>query len=116
MPSLQDIVDKVTGGVAGPQSRPQSMIPVQGPVQPTPTSASEPSIISSSQGGRVVDNTAKQLAAIEGMPAIETTNETTKETNAITTGTPDIKTAPPAEDKKQEDYVTYINQIGRAHV
>jgi hypothetical protein len=115
MPSLQDIVNKATGGVSGPQSVPQSRIPVQGPIQPTPepvapTPASEPSIISSSQGGRVVNETAKQLAAVEGAPPVDpTTGETTKETGAITTGAPDIKTAPPTTETKQEDYVTYVN-------
>lgn len=116
MPSLQDIVNNATGGTSGPQSRPQSMIPVQGPVQPTeqppapftPTGSSEPAMISSTQGARVVDDTAKQLAQLKGEPVEDTTKTETGSLNIGAPGTPGV-TTPPAEEKKTEDFVTYIN-------
>lgn len=116
MVTLQDIVNESTGSMRGPQSRPQSMIPVQGPVQPTetpapftPTTSSEPAIISSSQGASIVDKTNQQLQELKGTPPEETTGAdgTQKETGSLAIGMPE--TPAPTEEKKQEDYVTYIN-------
>lgn len=105
MASLQDIVDKVTGGQDGPMS-----YNVQGPVQQvSPTPATEPAIISSSQGASVVDKTSKQLAELQGTP--EQTDTTKTETGSLAIGKPEttpIETAAPI-DTKSQDYVTYID-------
>ncbi len=114
MASLQDIVNEATGGMSGPQSRPQSMVPVQGPVQPTepipspftPTPSSEPAMISSSQGARIVDDTAKQLAELKGEPVEDTTKTETGSLNIGAPGTPGVETPAPTEEKKSEDFVT----------
>lgn len=108
MATLQDIVNQSTGGKDAPMS-----YNVQGPIQPL---ASEPSLISSSQGASVVENTNSQLNDLAAksstqMPVETTTpTDTTKtETGSLSIGKDETTPAAPEPTTTTEDYVTYIN-------
>jgi len=73
---------------------------------PVTTTASEPAIISSSQGSKVVDQAQQQLTQLKGEPVTPT--ETPVEPVATETGSLSIG-APEKAPEKVPDFVTYVN-------